>query len=334
MTMSSKQEENFNNPLVSIVLPVYNVEQYLRTSIESVCGQSYQNIEVILVDDGSTDESGEICDEYATIDKRVRVIHKENGGLSSARNAGIDASKGEYIAFIDSDDYIGSAMINTLLNKMRQNGADLAYCGYMTIEEGREGEAYKTEDRIMTGLEALQTLSGDSGVALGVVWNKLYKKSLFENIRFPLGKYHEDVFVMHLIIDQCKMISAVGDVLYYYRQREGSITKVAYSVRHLDSVEAFYLRYCYYRRKGGWYEELLQKAGEDVATVYYQSKLRFKPNTDQERERVKEIDRMARDICFDRFSKWSPGLKMKLLAPGILAVLSGHKKVYNKGNIA
>ena len=327
MSEEGKEKGRCNNsPLVSVIIPVYNVEEYLVQCVDSVRNQTYKNIEIFLVDDGSTDQSGEICDFYSSIDDRIHVIHKKNGGLSSARNAGIELANGEYFAFIDSDDYADLEMIEVLCDRVIKAQAEIAFGGYETIDETGSQLKCRSINKNYTSFEALQALSGDTGIPLGTIWNKIYKRSLFDNIRFPLGKYHEDVFIMHELIDLCSTVCGVDKTVYYYRQRNGSITKSIYSVRHLDNIEAFYVRYCYYKKKGQRYRILLQSAGEDVATVYYQSKLRFKPANYRELLRVKETDKMARDVCFDRFKEWSIGLKLKLLVPHFLAFLSNRRK--------
>ena len=321
--------------LISVVLPVYNVEKYLNKSVESVCGQTYSNLEIILVDDGSTDHSGILCDEYAKKDSRISVIHEENSGLSVARNTGIEKALGDYIAFVDSDDWIAPEMIASLYERICADQADLAICGYKTAdEEDNMLDQCVVENMVLEKMQALRllTLNDEKGAAFGIVCNKLYKKELFTEIRFPRGKLHEDAFVMHRIVDLCSIVSVIGDYYYYYRQRNSSITKQEYSVKRLDCAEAFYQRYCFYREKGSEYNLLLDGAGKDFAVAYYQGKIHFRPSTREERARVREIDRMAKEVCFDNIRGWSPGMLLKLLAPSVLAVVSGRKKLLmNKG---
>ncbi len=318
-----------DGPLISVVVPVYNVEDYLEECVESIRAQTYRNTEIILVNDGSTDRSAELCREYARKDERIIVAEQSNSGLSQARNRGIETAKGEYIAFVDSDDYIAPEMLSRLYGRMAEDGSDLALCGYWTVDENRKPLVpCRVRDGCLSGMEALSMLSSNEfrGVAFGIACNKLYRKDLFDGIRFPPGKYHEDVFTLHLLLDRSAKVSVVDDYLYFYRQRGNSITKEGYSVRHLDGVEGFYRRYCYYRSKGEGYQQLLQGAGQDVATAFYQSKIRYRPKTGAEKERVKEINRMAREVCLDRFWKWSAGMKVKLLAPHVLFAVSSLKK--------
>ena len=311
--------------VISVVIPVYNVECYLQVCVESVRCQSHKQLEIILVDDGSTDNSGKICDEYARKDERIKTIHKHNGGLSEARNTGIDAATGNYIAFIDSDDYISPEMIHKLYTYSKTDNADITICGYQTITENGDTMAQCGMPREkLTRFQAQEKLNddGQSGAPFVVAWNKLYRKQLFSDIRFPVGKIHEDAFIMHKVFDRCSTISTVDGLYYYYRQRTGSITKRNFSVQNLDCVEAYYQRYCYYRNLGGAYRRLLKKAGQRFAVEYYYEKVHFKPKTREERDKVHKTDKMARKICFDLFSQWSLGMKCKLLMPNSLYMIS------------
>ena len=311
--------------LISVVIPVFNVERYLQECVESVRCQSYGNLEVILVDDGSTDRSGIICDEYSVKDKRIKVIHKQNGGLSEARNTGINAAEGEYLIFIDSDDYIAPQMIQELYSCIVSDRADISICGYMTVTEEDEAltKCDVTRDTL-TEYQAQEMLNNDGvlGAPFVVAWNKLYKKHLFSKIRFPVEKIHEDVFIMHKLFSLCDVISTIDGTYYFYRQRNGSITKREYSSKNLDGVEAYYQRYCYYRNQGGEYRNLLKKAGQRFAVEYYYAKVNFKPQTREEKGQVKKIDKMASEICFDLLPQWSLGMKMKLLLPKLLFLIS------------
>lgn len=212
--------------MVSVIIPIYNVEKYLEECVESVLCQTYQNLEVILVDDGSPDGCGAICEEYAQKDKRVRVIHKENGGLSDARNAGLDVCRGDYIVFVDSDDCIHPQMIERLYNLLMKYQADMAICSFQDIEENEmplyakydaQGKEYCFEkENIMNQLQSRNLLTV-------VAWNKIYKARLFENIRYPKGYIHEDEFVIHKLLHLCTRTVYTEEKLYYYRKRGDSI---------------------------------------------------------------------------------------------------------------
>lgn len=316
-----------NGPLISVVVPIYNVEQYLERCVNSILQQTYQNLEIILVDDGSPDNSGAICDSYSFLDQRIKVIHRRNGGLSDARNVGLDMASGEFIAFVDSDDTIMPEMIEKLFQRIDIDQSDMSFCGYRQVnQDGDILSEVVLPDNVLTGFEALKSSYEDIGVLYTLAWNKLYKKHLFQGIRFPVGKYHEDEFTTYKIIDQCVKISIVREALYLYYQRDNSIMQEDYSVKRLDGIEASYKRYIYYKNKGGKYRELLVPEGNTFAQVFYRSKLLFKPLTTEEKKRANEIDKMARYICWDNFHLWTMPRKIKLLAPDLFIILSKAKR--------
>lgn len=212
--------------LVSIIVPVYNVEEYLSRCVDSLCTQRYKNLEIILVDDGSTDKSGDICDQYKIYDSRIKVIHQENGGLSEARNSGINVAQGQYLAFVDSDDFVNERYIDTLLNLAFMYDAEIAICDYC---KGVGGEFPKKRNRriqLIMAESMLQNWHGKYKRLETVAWNKLYKRELFvkSNICYPKGYYHEDVQTTHLLINEANKVVITNEKLYYYFQRKNSIT--------------------------------------------------------------------------------------------------------------
>lgn len=230
-----------NQPLISIIIPIYNVESYLRRCLDSIIKQTYTYLEIILVDDGSPDGCPKICDEYATIDNRITVIHKKNGGLSDARNAGLDICKGDYISFVDSDDWINERYIETLLNHALKEDADI-----VIGENSRTKSNKKTEIHTFSSKKALLHLFKKNHLAFTVSWGKLYKKKLFYFLRFPLGKYHEDEFTTYILFYNSKKIVYSSEILYYYYQRENSIV----ATRHpWDVLEFLEQRYIYFKEK-------------------------------------------------------------------------------------
>lgn len=240
---------------VSIIVPVYNVEEYLKRCIQSIMQQTYSNLEILLIDDGSTDHSGAMCNEYANRDKRIRVIHKENGGLSDARNTGIEASTGEYLLFIDSDDYVDIHLVQSLLERLYYDNTDMVVCGIekVDVEEHIITEpAWTLKDQTLSRKEYWQEFYKNSTVPYVVAWNKLYKKQLFKQIRYPRGKIHEDEFVIHKILAECNSISVVGKKLYYYVQRQNSIMNRGYDSRRLQVLEAFANRMDYFLEENQW----------------------------------------------------------------------------------
>lgn len=225
------------NDLVSIIVPVYNVEKYLNRCIESILRQTYEQLEIILVDDGSPDGCPDICDAWGERDKRIRVIHKKNGGLSDARNVGLANATGEYVAFVDSDDWIHEKYIESLYSAVVKYQVDIAACDVQKVHEEVQKEKelesfidiYKTED-------ALHTLMNGT-VFRAVVWNKLYRRRILDGERFEVGRYHEDEFFTYRIMGKARKMAFVNADLYYYFQREGSIMRTI-SYKHLDALDA------------------------------------------------------------------------------------------------
>lgn len=226
--------------IVSIIIPVYKVEKYLDRCVESIANQTYKNLEIILVDDGSPDECPRMCDEWARKDNRIKVIHKENGGLSDARNAGIDVFTGDYILFIDSDDYIDSTMVEKMLGKIKHDNTDMCVCAFETFKDGEDPKrSYKKQAEIITADEALFRLTQrEYNVYFVIACCKLIKRDVISNLRFVKGKIHEDEFMCHHLIGNCKTISCIYEPLYFYYMREGSITKSNITVAKLAVIEA------------------------------------------------------------------------------------------------
>lgn len=241
------------NEKISVIIPVYQVEKYLVECIDSVCNQNYKNLEIILVDDGGKDNSGAICDEYAKKDKRIKVIHKKNGGLSDARNAGIEKATGKYICFIDSDDSVSQKYIEDLYYHLIKNNADISICSYQEIYSKEDIREIVSDNRdlVYTSKETLKNMySKDIGIEMIVAWNKLYKIELFNDIRYPIGKIHEDEFTTYKLIYKAKKIVYFSEQLYYYYQRNnGSIMRSSYNEKRLDYIEAMEERLKFYKKK-------------------------------------------------------------------------------------
>ena len=228
--------------MISVIIPVYNVEQYLRRCLESVRSQKYENLEIILVDDGSTDQCGQICDEYAQKDERIKVFHTTNNGLSAARNLGLRQSSGEYIGFVDSDDWIETDMYDLLIHKSVETNADICICGY-GYEQSASTKIVKLQENTFTKAEALREL-----IAENIdyhVWNKLYRKALFNTIRFPDGKNFEDIAIMWKLLSESDTIAVIDSYKYHYRMRDNSITQTYTARNLLDYAEAYINNYYY-----------------------------------------------------------------------------------------
>lgn len=241
--------------LISVIVPVYQVEKSLKRCVDSILSQTFSELEVILVDDGSTDESPQICDQYALADSRVRVLHKENGGLSSARNAGLDLAKGDYVGFVDSDDYIDKTMYQKLYNAITSADGDVAVCNCLQIDENGnalEGARYHYQlgREVLSGKEILNRI-GDRGSAVYVVmWNKLYRRELFCGLRFDEGKINEDIRIFGKLYARVNRVSCIPERLYYYVRGNNSITREKISIRNLDHAEAFYVCFCFFAEQG------------------------------------------------------------------------------------
>ena len=271
--------------VISIIIPVYKVELYLDKCIDSVVNQTYKHLEIILVDDGSPDRCGAICDEWAKKDSRIIVIHKKNGGLSDARNCGLNAATGTYIAFVDSDDFIASTMIEILLRTLLEEKADIVECNYVpfineidTISCTNEGEINS-----YTAKEALGLLIENCNFKY-TVWNKLYHKDIFNTLKFEVGKLHEDVFFTYQAFGYSKKITKVDKTLYFYRQRTDSIMGSPVSFRNLDSLEARKNQYFFVKKN---YPELSGKAQSQVLgnSLYFAQKV-LRESDSEERERI------------------------------------------------
>lgn len=224
-----------NESKISVIVPVYNVERYLERCLNSIINQTYQNLEIIVVDDGSKDHSGILADKIAQSDARIKVIHKRNGGLSDARNAGLDIATGAFIGFVDSDDYIEPVMYERLFEACKKSNAAIAICGRFqeSEESGQRKEMFTCEKTIVSGKEAAKKLllydNCDSAA-----WDKLYSSELFEKMRYPYGVLHEDLNFTIRLLFRCEKVAYIGAPLYHYMVRENSICKQPFTSRRFD----------------------------------------------------------------------------------------------------
>lgn len=225
-------------PLISIIVPIFNVEKYLRTCIDSIINQTYKNVEIILVDDGSEDNCGAICNEYAIKDSRIKVIHKENGGLSDARNVAIDIVKGELITFIDSDDSVELDYIEYLYNLIEKNCADISICDINKILEGKNSKGNTINDNqyVFTKQQAIEQMLYQKLFDVSAC-AKLYKTELFKTIRYPKGMYYEDLATTYLVFDECTKIVYGGCQKYRYLVRENSISTSQFSIKRMELID-------------------------------------------------------------------------------------------------
>lgn len=223
-----------NLPLISIIIPVYNVEKYLRDALDSVVNQTYTNLEIIIVNDGSTDNSLDICNEYAKNDRRIIVISIQNSGAAVARNRGLDCATGEFIVFVDSDDYCPLNSIESLYDSYKNEQVDLVIGNSLTIQDnGQNSDISRKNDRVrevISGVEMIRRLL----IGASAPWARLYKKSLWEGLRFPEGVINEDEPILIQVYSRCNKILMLEEVVYYYRKRENSVTSSQFGIKKLD----------------------------------------------------------------------------------------------------
>ena len=226
------------NPLISVIVPIYNVEKYLARCVDSIVNQTYKNLEIILVDDGSPDRCPQMCDDYAEKDSRIKVVHKKNGGLSDARNAGMAVATGEYISFIDSDDYVSDDFFECLLDVMNKENSDIAECSVVKFYEDNRFDEFSDDLSVKTydTQDAMSALIAENQFHQHV-WNKLYKTELVKDIPYAVGKLNEDEFWTYRVFGRANKVARINKTMYYYFQRISSIMGVGYNIRRLDALE-------------------------------------------------------------------------------------------------
>ena len=226
---SSIKHQAYSCPLISIIVPVYNSSKYLQRCITSITSQTYTNLEIILVNDGSTDNSPQILDSWAKKDQRIRVIHKKNSGAGDSRNTGLDIANGTLIGIIDSDDFVATTMYEKLYSMMIDNNTEMSICRHKKIKDSDNDSEPNfnnghEELEVITGREALYRLirSTNAG-SYNYLWNKLYRAELFDNVRFPIGNRHDDTARIHRLLGACKNIAISSEQLYFYRTHDESV---------------------------------------------------------------------------------------------------------------
>ena len=297
--------------LISVIVPVYKVEEYLDRCVNSIVNQTYKNLEIILVDDGSPDNCPEMCDEWAKKDQRIKVIHKQNGGLSDARNAGIEIATGEYIGFVDSDDWVNYNFIRFLYDTIKKTGCNLSACKVKEISENIVAD-YTTESPNCFVYTAKQVLGNCNKEIRAVVCNKLYSKMLLQDEKFEVGKLSEDEFFTFRIVDKAKNVAYVDMPMYYYFQRAGSIMN-SFSIGRLDALEAYINRLKLYTEK---YPELVAKEKISICIAcanFYCNTLSFLKR--QDKQKGKKIIKQCRSKIVFTKEEWSSySLKEKMYA--------------------
>lgn len=288
-----------SDPKISVIVPVYNVEKYLNKCVESIVNQTYKNLEIILIDDGSPDNCPKICDEWAEKDDRIKVIHKENGGVSSARNAGLDLSSGDFIGFVDADDYVNENTYSFLIDDLIKHQSDVSMCSINFLD--KNGNIYKSDDELNLAnfiedncnniVNEMYKTCNCHWVAL---WNKLYSKEIFKTLRFPEGRLFEDWTIVPMIYYKCKRLSYISDKLYnYLARREGSAVHTYTLKRYYDCACADYDHYLFFSQKN------FHKFDSDIS-MYIVSDFKkciksYKPSKEN-KNYIKKAYKMAYDV--------------------------------------
>lgn len=318
-------------PLISVIVPVYRVEVYLERCVKSILSQTYKNLEVILVDDGSPDQCPAICDACAEKDARVKVIHQENKGLSGARNAGIDAASGEYLAFVDSDDYVSPHFIEELYQLLQDTGCAIGQCRFSYVKGDGLVEEGDSAFCIYRGESLMEQLYGpeEKATCFVVAWNKLYRAELFKEtgIRYPEGRIHEDEATTYRLFHEAKKLVFLDRALYgYYTENGGSITSV-FSAKRLQWLTAHEERIAFFKKNG--YEKLLpaayRKLCDACITFYFRCTEQVKDAEELKKELRKRLETYRANgaawiaalplktrMGYELFSM-SPGLYAKML---------------------
>lgn len=286
--------------IISVIVPVYKVKPYLNQCVESILAQTYMNLEVILVDDGSPDQCPALCDTWAKKDSRIKVIHKKNGGLSDARNAGMKIATGAYIGFVDSDDWIDPKMYQLLYDEMQKTNSDIAACGVQMVwEDGNIRMLTCNGNVVLDNKQAMEALIEESWLKQPV-WYKLYKRSILEGIPFAVGKCHEDVFWSYQPLARAKKVCVIDTPCYFYRQRADSIMGEKFSVKRLDGLEAMEQRIEFLKREYPW---LVNKAQEKA--YFFAMYLTQKLLDEKQKELLLYVKKTARRICPSNIKKSS-----------------------------
>lgn len=289
------------NSLISVIVPIYNVEKYLARCVDSIVNQTYKNLEIILVDDGSPDRCPQMCDDYAEKDSRIKVVHKKNGGLSDARNAGMAVVTGEYISFIDSDDYVSDDFFECLLDVMNKENSDIAECSVVKFYEDNRFDEISDDLSVKTydTQDAMSALIAENPFHQHV-WNKLYKTELVKDIPYAVGKLNEDEFWTYRVFGRANKVARLNKTMYYYFQRSSSIMGVGYNIRRLDALEGKANRQKYIEIN---FPDLSTQAKIDLygsCMFAYQSVLKFMSGADKKKalELIRKYRKMY-NLSFD-----------------------------------
>ena len=305
-----------DNKLISIVVPVYNVEDLLDKSVESLKNQSYKNIEILLVDDGSTDNSGNKCDEFKKTDDRIKVFHKKNGGLSDARNYGIKKAKGEYITFIDSDDYVENDYVEYLYSLIKKYDCTISCCTHtVRYDNGKSHGLNIDKDEKISKIDFFKKMLYSKDIEVSA-WAKMYKTSYFDDVKYPIGKLFEDVDTTYKLVDKTDFIACGYSSKYNYMIRNNSITTGKFSDKHFYMVEATE-NMCNYLNK---YPELKKACNRRMCYSYISTLNRMIKFNYKEKDIIKKYRRTILkyfSIVFDKNSSFRDKIAIITIMPGV-----------------
>ncbi len=308
------------NDLISVIIPVYRVEEYLRRCVDSVLAQTYRETEIILVDDGSPDGCPAICDSYAARDRRVCVIHQENQGLSGARNSGIEKAEGQYLAFVDSDDYLDPEFLEELYRACKETDSDMSVCPWEYVRGEAISKKGSGKTEVYTGRQMMEKLCEPDGACFVVAWNKLYRRELFEGIRYPVGRIHEDEATTYKIYDRITRAAYVDRPLYGYFVTPSSITR-GFNPKRADWVRAVAERLDFLEEKG--YCELMPPAlrlfADASIHIYFELRDNLPESGEEQRWIRSQIRKsLIRVKPYGRFPlRTEIGYRLFLAAPGL-----------------
>ena len=292
---------------VSVIIPIYNTEKYVERCVNSIIEQNYKNLEIILVDDGSTDQSYAVCKELQNKDQRIHLYTQKNQGAAQARNTGLDHMHGQYVFFVDSDDFLERNTLDYLAQQMKESNAEIVCCAARTVYELGESKPYTDEGRYVLNTEqALQHCIGRNTIG-SIIWGKMYRAELFQDIRFPVGKHSEDEFVSYKLIAKAKIVLCTGEYLYNYFQRSGSMEQSGEPGKYLDFFDAWREREIFLRERG--YCELADSTAELIVREAYK---RIRTIKDTKRIKIvqKAVDGVGKEIAILQSLKRNVRLKM------------------------
>ena len=320
------------NEKISIIVPVYNVERFLSTCVLSLINQNYSNLEILLIDDGSTDQSGAICDDLATRDERIIVIHKSNGGLSSARNTGIERVTGDFIAFVDSDDFVAPDFLKELYEALVSEKADISECAHCIVSEDvliPFETSYNESKKTLSYIQWI-TETDLRGFLSVVVWNKLYRRHLWEDIRFPEGRVYEDDSTTYKVVFKAKKVCRLYNKLYYYRQRSTSITKtVLTEKKKKDNLQALDEQIDFFARHQEQDLSSFAKSKKCLLLISYWFRVSDRKEKKEYRLQVKALYREIKDSGIVPL-KYKRYIRLFLLFPMLSKILNEARKVIRR----